>query len=546
MDHQRGGGGHDLTLRQRLSDLVRRPAAWHVVTLVLAAVFIAVVGRNQWFFYDEWAFLRPDFAGVLFAPHVGHWSTAPVLIDRVLLAVFGLHTYLPYLALVVAAHLALCHVLWRIALRAGANPWVATALAFLLALFGAGAENILWAFQVGFVGAILLGAIVLLLLDRPVLGPGRVAAVVAFSILSLTFSGTAVPVLLGAGLLSLARRGPRLTALLLAPSAVVYVAWYVLIGRFGNPGLGVGSVSQLGVDVPRYVGHYLVDGLDDLTPLPGAGVLIVAGLLVWALSRFREWPGNAAAAYAAAAAAVVLGIFAGITRVALGAEQASSSRYVYALFALLVPLIAAAVTRFAELHTRVLVPTIAFIVLLTGYQAAVLGTTAGLQAAQEQATRQRLAAALDLILADPGRYDPGQQVEPQLAPDLRVADLLGMHERGWLDVMPYDAAARLTAVGNLDLTIATAVAVESCEPLPQGRLVSVDSGVVLRFNSPSVIGVAVTDGAVSGDTRAIAASGTVRLTLDAPGSLNLVLSEDAAPVELCGPTEWQDPEGMPG
>ena len=41
---------------------------------------ILVLGRNQWFYYDEWSFLVPNDVRELLAPHVGHLSAAPTLL----------------------------------------------------------------------------------------------------------------------------------------------------------------------------------------------------------------------------------------------------------------------------------------------------------------------------------------------------------------------------------------------------------------------------------------------------------------------------------
>jgi len=50
--------------------------------------------------------------------------------------------------------------------RAGVRPWSATVLASLFVLFGAGAANILWAFQISFVGSVAFGLTHLLLADH--------------------------------------------------------------------------------------------------------------------------------------------------------------------------------------------------------------------------------------------------------------------------------------------------------------------------------------------------------------------------------------------
>ena len=129
--------------------------------MVLAAALpiLLVVGRRKWFFWDEWDFLAQrglhghglaEAVARLFRPHNEHWSTLPILVYRLLFALFGVRHYLPYQAVVVLVHLAVCLALWFIMVRAGASAWVATALGAVFALFGAGSQTSLWAFQIGF------------------------------------------------------------------------------------------------------------------------------------------------------------------------------------------------------------------------------------------------------------------------------------------------------------------------------------------------------------------------------------------------------------
>ena len=55
------------------------------------------------------AALQPGNLGGLFRPHNEHWSTLPILAFRLLWQLFGLRTYVLYLALVVTLHLLVAH-----------------------------------------------------------------------------------------------------------------------------------------------------------------------------------------------------------------------------------------------------------------------------------------------------------------------------------------------------------------------------------------------------------------------------------------------------
>src|SRR5665213_798140 len=86
-----------------------------VVVLVFAVPYVLFgVGSYHWFFRDDFFFITNRNAtsvNDLFRPYDGHWTTVPVLIFRTLWALFGLRTYVPYQASVLALHLGACALL---------------------------------------------------------------------------------------------------------------------------------------------------------------------------------------------------------------------------------------------------------------------------------------------------------------------------------------------------------------------------------------------------------------------------------------------------
>ena len=87
------------------------------------------VGRSGWFYIDEWDFLAGRSAGNLgdvFRSHNGHWTTLPVLAFRLLFALFGLRTYVPYRVTIIVLYLVAAALLLAVTRRAGVNPWIAT------------------------------------------------------------------------------------------------------------------------------------------------------------------------------------------------------------------------------------------------------------------------------------------------------------------------------------------------------------------------------------------------------------------------------------
>src|ERR1700683_4487848 len=177
----------------------------HVLSLAAAFVVLLHVDRRMWFRVDDFEFLaKRGLHGAtlsIWYPHDEHWSTIPILAYRALFTMFGIRTAKPYLVLLFVAHLTLTHLLWR-AMRAwGVQPAVATALAAVFALLGAGGTDILWAFQIGYVGSLLLGWAFILLVNhdkgfgwRDVIG-----SLVAIAALMSSGVGGAVGVVGGVG-----------------------------------------------------------------------------------------------------------------------------------------------------------------------------------------------------------------------------------------------------------------------------------------------------------------------------------------------------------
>ena len=82
-----------------------------VGVVVAAALVLVYENRDMWFGGDEW-FVLTDRGITAGAGHQGalepfneHWTTLPILAFRALYSIVGLHSYWPYVALVIVAHL---------------------------------------------------------------------------------------------------------------------------------------------------------------------------------------------------------------------------------------------------------------------------------------------------------------------------------------------------------------------------------------------------------------------------------------------------------
>ncbi|MCS5716607.1 hypothetical protein N1027_00480 [Herbiconiux sp. CPCC 205763] len=425
----------------------------HYATLLLAFAWICYYGRDQWFYYDEWDFLNADGVDLL-APHVGHWSTIPILATQALLHTVGMQSYWPYLILAILVHVGLAHVLWRAMKAVGVLPWIATALAFVFVLYGAGADNILWAFQFGFVGGVLCGTTAALIADGLSRQNFRRRAplVAAVLVLGLMFAGTAVPFLVALALLALRRVGVPRALIVVGIPTLVYLVWYLFAKA--NPAYSMPtqwqphSIGQLLLDVPSYAGRMIVGAFQGLGPVPFAGLVISLALLLFALVTVRRQWRQAPLALALALAGIVFALLTGFSRLNISPELATSGRYLYVVVATTLPLAGVALTALWAGRRAVLA-----VVLVAGAAAALWGALgirshSAQMAGIELPTRDVIYATVSLIEDPTVTVDDDALVEPLYAPTLTVRQLRGLVDAGYLSVGEFDHAALDLAVKN--------------------------------------------------------------------------------------------------
>ncbi|MCS5734898.1 hypothetical protein [Herbiconiux daphne] len=432
------------------------PATVHYVSMAVAFAWLVVCGRGQWFFFDEWDFLKLSSIDY-FTPHLGHWSTVPMLVTAATRQLFGLGSYWPYLVPTLLIHLGIAHALWRVMRRLRVAPWIAVALAFVVALFGAGSENVLWAFQFGFLGAVLLGLVAVLLTDRMTRQNyrRRFLAVALVSVLSLLFSGTALPMLVAIGVVALRRVGLWRTALLLTPAVAVYGAWYVYAKLnpvyFMPPGIKPGGVDKFVIDVPAFAVRMIVGGLDGLTPVPFFGYLLFGVLVLYGAIFARRLFTASPAALGLAAAAVAFALVTAVSRIDFSADTSMSSRYIYLTTVLLVPLIGLLCTRLAAANRWVGIAIVAALGLTAVYGGYVMRVTGQAQAITEQATRDVFYATVALI-GEPGRdVNISAYPDPAFAPSVTVGDIRAFVDAGLLTAGPYSERGWNIALSRLTL-----------------------------------------------------------------------------------------------
>ncbi|MEI2703288.1 MAG: hypothetical protein V9E83_12930 [Baekduia sp.] len=300
------------------------------VLSVLALAMILYAGRNLTFYFDEWNFIltrRGFTVDTLLAGHNGHLSLIPVLVYKALLQVVGIDHYWIYRLALGLLHVTTAWLLFTLARRRIGDAAGLAAGVLLLAL-GAAWDDLVWPFQIGFVGAVAASLAALLALERDTRRGDLLATV--WLIVALCCSSPAIPFVIVAGVELAAGRHWRRLVRVLAPVVVLYGIWRIGWGSggpFPAPDIGRANARQA-PEFAEYALQMLQAALQGLTGFTASG--LGAPLSV--------------AAVAAVIAAVVLrpvsprtlGVLVGVaafwvliaaSRLTLGEPQ--STRYIY-------------------------------------------------------------------------------------------------------------------------------------------------------------------------------------------------------------------------
>lgn len=304
------------------------------VIVIGAAVVIALVilwlSRNFNFYFDEWDFIlaAPTWTPVsLLEPHNEHPTMLLRAVYALLLNTVGLRSYLPYMAVLLALHVTSVVLLFEL-VRRRAGELIAVAAAALLLVLGAGWENLLWAFQISFVGAVACGLGMLLALDGR-RTTRRLVVAMALLTASMMFSGIGLFFGVAAAVQLLATHGRRHDAVALVPIAIALGAWYLAFGRHGSAPSVPPTAGNL-VSMPLYLAWGLGSAVAGLVGLSGQIGLLLA--LVAAGATALHWRRRRSLdPFALGIVAALLSFYfvTGLNRAQLGVGQSGAGRYVY-------------------------------------------------------------------------------------------------------------------------------------------------------------------------------------------------------------------------
>ncbi|HEY5332387.1 MAG TPA: hypothetical protein VIJ21_02490, partial [Solirubrobacterales bacterium] len=322
----------------RLMALRRRNAPTLVfgAALLLMTIVLVVAQWRITFFQDTFAFLldrQPWTPHSFLFPHNEHIVILPVVVTKVLLAIFGMSSNVPEQIAMGATVLGV-DILLFVWLRRRVDPWLAVIGAVLFLFLGSAWPTILWPFENEFTLPVLFGLAGLLLLERE----DRKGDTWACAMFVLgTISGSLGVCFIAAAFVDLIlkreERGWR-RAYVFAVPLLVYLAWYAGWGHEAEHHITLYNVLH----APQYVVEGFASSLDSLAGLSTItanvsgnndwGRPLVIGMI--GLLAFAQWrrPGFSRTFWVVTAAAVAYWLLAAFDFVP--GREASAARYVYA------------------------------------------------------------------------------------------------------------------------------------------------------------------------------------------------------------------------
>lgn len=288
---------------------------------IAAAALLLHLGRGLTFFYDEWDWIfdrRSGSGDAFLRNHNGHLHLLPITAYRILFATVGLQTYLPYRLAVIAVHLACAGAVFVYCRRRVAPP-AALAVSVVVLFLGAAWQNLLWPFQIGFLGSVLFGVLALLILDGHT--GWRDWLLTLAILLAIVSSGIGIPVLLAVAAELAIRREWRRLVRIVGPPVVAYGLWAL--------GYGASQVHQSNISrTPRYVFDAAAGaaaGLGNVSMSTGRMLVVGLTLAVVAFVAVHRRLSPRVVALVVAG-----GSYWGLTALSrAGAGEPAASRYVY-------------------------------------------------------------------------------------------------------------------------------------------------------------------------------------------------------------------------
>lgn len=244
------------------------------------------LGRDLWFFSDDWDIIAFHHAGSYLTPFNGHLVLLPVAIYHTLFVTAGLGSYTPYRIVGLAGYAALGILLFIYA-RQRVQPMLAAFAALSIIWFSAAQLNVMFPFLVNFSIPLAAAVAIWLLLDRDQ-PPADIGAAICLAVaLASSAIGLVIAAAVGAELL--ARRASVRRWLPFGPPLILWSVWYARYHTKVATG-GIGGTIRYALHEIEGTFAGFAGGWD-----PAGYALLVATVAAFGLAIFRWKTFNARA-----------------------------------------------------------------------------------------------------------------------------------------------------------------------------------------------------------------------------------------------------------
>jgi len=259
--------------------------------LFLYALYIIFIGRNQWFFYDDFDFVSNNrisgsYISALLMPHNEHTALLPFVLFRLIYMVFGLSSYIPYFAINIIVLTITFYVLYLFARSLKISSRIAFFGIVFLSFTPAYYENIFWAFQVGLSLSACFGFMSLGLISASNRFKKYNKILVFVALMFSVFSSSLGLIFIVMSIILILRN--RSWKLYIGLSVLPLIIWILWSVNFSSTqGL---SLSKLIFTLKNYTQFMSVgvnEALNSIFPIASFGVLIV-GVFIYLAFRLTE------------------------------------------------------------------------------------------------------------------------------------------------------------------------------------------------------------------------------------------------------------------
>jgi hypothetical protein len=297
---------------------------------VAAVVTFLVLAREMTFRSDDWDLVArrslTDPLGLM-RPFNEQWILVPAAIFRVIYLVVGMHSYLPYLVVLLLFHVVVAEAVRRL-VTSCSGALVGYLAATVVLFLGTGAENLRWAVQISMVCSTAAGLWAMLIVLR-----GDKLPVVAALLLVSVASHAIGAAFLGACIV-MSIVGNRRALPWLAVPTVALAAWFLF---FDLPAMSArsGSLASGVAYVPSFVVAGIATAAGSVFALSTSGGIIILAVLAVAAVRFRRRPKSPLLIVGSLVALALEYSLVAISRSDYGISSVAWSRYVYVAIPLL-------------------------------------------------------------------------------------------------------------------------------------------------------------------------------------------------------------------